>query len=158
MSKTGLGTEASSGIGAASVEALLARGPSVYAGARRVNRVKAPAEAGARVLALDVTDDTSIGAVEAILRECGRIDVLVNNAGYGTYGALEDVPLAEGKKQVDVNIFGLARLIQLVLPTMRAQRYATGGGARLLPLLRRLLTDRAFDALMRMFVRQEMSS
>jgi short-subunit dehydrogenase len=57
-----------------------------------------------------------------VLQETGRIDVLVNNAGYGSYGALEDVPLDEARRQFDVNIFGLARLIQLTLPTMRAQR------------------------------------
>jgi short-subunit dehydrogenase len=49
--------------------------------------------------------------------------VLINNAGYGSYGALEDVPLAEAKRQFEVNVFGLARLIQLVLPTMRAQKH-----------------------------------
>jgi NAD(P)-dependent dehydrogenase (short-subunit alcohol dehydrogenase family) len=75
------------------------------------------------LLELDVTDDTSMTtAVKAVLQEAGRIDVLINNAGYGSYGALEDVPLDEGRRQFDVNIFGLARLIQLVLPTMRAQR------------------------------------
>ncbi len=54
--------------------------------------------------------------------EAGRIDVLVNNAGYGSYGALEDVPMSEAKYQFEVNIFGLARLIQLVLPAMRRQQ------------------------------------
>ena len=95
----------------------------VYAGARRVDRMRPLASAGARLLSLDVTDDASLTtAVETILRETGRIDVLVNNAGYGSYGALEDVPLDEARRQFDVNIFGLARLTQLVLPTMRAQR------------------------------------
>jgi NAD(P)-dependent dehydrogenase (short-subunit alcohol dehydrogenase family) len=75
------------------------------------------------VLPLDVTDDASMTvAVDAILRETGRIDVLVNNAGYGSFGALEDVPLDEGRRQFEVNIFGLVRLTQLVLPAMRAQR------------------------------------
>jgi NAD(P)-dependent dehydrogenase (short-subunit alcohol dehydrogenase family) len=72
---------------------------------------------------LDVTDDTSISdAVSAILAESGRIDLLVNNAGYGSYGSLEEVPLEEARRQFDVNVFGLARLIQLVLPVMRAQK------------------------------------
>jgi NAD(P)-dependent dehydrogenase (short-subunit alcohol dehydrogenase family) len=123
MTKTILITGASSGIGEEAVKGLLAAGYIVYAGARRVERMKPLADAGARVLALDVTDDTSMtAAVGAILRETARIDVLINNAGYGSYGALEDVPMDEGRRQFDVNIFGLARLIQLVLPAMRAQR------------------------------------
>jgi len=61
-------------------------------------------------------------AVKTVMQETGRIDVLINNAGYGSYGALEDVPPEEARRQFDVNIFGLARLTQLVLPAMRAQR------------------------------------
>ncbi len=60
--------------------------------------------------------------MDAIKAQSGRIDVLVNNAGYGSYGALEDVPLDEARRQFEVNVFGLARLCQLVLPTMRAQK------------------------------------
>ena len=123
MIKTTLVTGASSGIGEETVKGLLAAGHIVYAGARRVDRMQPLAEAGAHLLTLDVTDDASMTvAVESILQETGRIDVLVNNAGYGSYGALEEVPLEEARRQFDVNIFGLARLIQLVLPTMRAQR------------------------------------
>ena len=123
MAKTVLITGASSGIGEETAKGLLAAGYTVYAGARRVDRMQPLAGAGARLLALDVTDDTSMTtAVETVLQEAGHIDVLVNNAGYGSYGALEEVPLDEGRRQFDVNIFGLARLIQLVLPTMRAQR------------------------------------
>jgi NAD(P)-dependent dehydrogenase (short-subunit alcohol dehydrogenase family) len=123
MSKTALVTGASSGIGEETVKGLLAAGYIVYAGARRVDRMKPLEAAGARVLSLDVTADASMtSTVGTILRETGQIDVLVNNAGYGSYGALEDVPLAEARRQFDVNIFGLARLTQLVLPTMRAQR------------------------------------
>ena len=126
MAKTILITGASSGIGEEAVKSLLAAGHKVYAGARRVERMQTLADAGARLLTLDVTDDGSMRAtVGAILQETGRIDVLVNNAGYGSYGALEDVPLEEGRRQFDVNIFGLARLTQLVLPTMRAQRSGT---------------------------------
>jgi NAD(P)-dependent dehydrogenase (short-subunit alcohol dehydrogenase family) len=82
-------------------------------------------DAGVNVLRLDVTDDDSIRtAVETIMGESGRIDVLVNNAGYGSYGSIEDVPMDEARAQIEVNVFGLARLTQLVLPHMRAQ----GGG------------------------------
>jgi len=123
MAGTALVTGASSGIGEATAKGLLAAGYTVYAGARRVEAMRSLQEAGARVVSLDVTDDASMtAAVDAILRDTGRIDVLVNNAGYGSYGALEDVPPDEGRRQFEVNIFGLARLIQLVLPTMRAQR------------------------------------
>ncbi len=123
MSKTVLITGASSGIGEETVKALLAVGYTVYAGARRVDRMSGLSQAGAHLLTLDVTDDASMTtAVQTILHEAGRIDVLINNAGYGSYGALEDVPPEEARRQFDVNIFGLARLTQLVLPTMRARR------------------------------------
>ena len=116
-------TGASSGIGEETVKRLLNAGYVVYAGARRVERMQPLEAAGARLLALDVTDEASVtAAVTSIIQQAGRIDVLVNNAGYGSYGALEDVPIEEARRQFDVNIFGLARLIQLVLPTMRAQR------------------------------------
>ena len=122
MAKTVLITGASSGIGAETVKALLAVGHTVYAGARRVDRMKGLSETGAHLLRLDVTDDASMTtAVQTILREAGRIDVLINNAGYGSYGALEDVPPEEARRQFDVNLFGLARLTQLVLPAMRAK-------------------------------------
>jgi NAD(P)-dependent dehydrogenase (short-subunit alcohol dehydrogenase family) len=63
-----------------------------------------------------------VALVEMVIADTGRIDVLVNNAGYGSYGALEDMPIEEGRRQFEVNVFGLARLTQLVLPQMRAQR------------------------------------
>jgi NAD(P)-dependent dehydrogenase (short-subunit alcohol dehydrogenase family) len=73
-------------------------------------------------LALDVTDEVSLrNAVDTVQAEAGRLDLLANNAGYGSYGALEEVPLAEARRQFDVNVFGLARLTQLVLPIMRRQ-------------------------------------
>ena len=78
---------------------------------------------GVRLLEMDVTVEKSIAdAVHLILSEEKRIDILVNNAGYGSYGALEDVLMEEAKYQFEVNIFGLARLIQLVLPKMREQK------------------------------------
>ena len=116
-------TGASSGIGAETTKELLEAGYTVYAGARRVDRMHQLVTAGAKVLTLDVTDDASmVAAVGTVLGETGRIDLLVNNAGYGSYGSLEDVPLEEGRRQFEVNIFGLARLTQLVLPRMRAMR------------------------------------
>jgi NAD(P)-dependent dehydrogenase (short-subunit alcohol dehydrogenase family) len=72
---------------------------------------------------MDVTrDESMVEGVKKIIAETGRIDVLVNNAGYGSYGAVEDVPLDEAKYQFEVNVFGLARLVQLVAPHMREQR------------------------------------
>ena len=123
MSKVALVTGASSGIGAATVRRLLERGYRVYAAARRVERMAELERLGARLISLDVTDDASmVSAIATIEQEAGRLDLLVNNAGYGAYGALEDVPLSEGRRQFDVNLFGLARLCQLSIPMMRAQK------------------------------------
>lgn len=123
MDRVALVTGASAGIGEATARALLSEGYKVFAGARRLERMSALAALGAKLLHLDLTDDASIvAAVETIKADAGRLDVLVNNAGYGSYGALEDVPLAEARRQFDVNVFGLARLSQLTLPTMRAQK------------------------------------
>ncbi|MGN6761473.1 MAG: oxidoreductase [Leifsonia sp.] len=125
-SKVALVTGASSGIGADTAIRLTNAGYTVYGAARRVNRMRDLEQHGVHVIALDVTDeDTLRSAVDTIIRTSGRIDVLVNNAGYGSYGAIEDVPLDEARKQLDVNVFGLARLTQLVLPHMRAQRSGT---------------------------------
>lgn len=118
---TALVTGASSGIGEATVRRLLTLGFEVYAGARRVERMSGLAERHGRVLALDVTDEESArGFVDSAMVETGRIDVLVNNAGYGAYGAVEDVELDAAREQLEVNLFGLARLIQLVVPHLRA--------------------------------------
>jgi NAD(P)-dependent dehydrogenase (short-subunit alcohol dehydrogenase family) len=123
MEKTALVTGASSGIGEATVKRLLADGYIVYAAARRTDRMAGLGTSGARLLALDLTEDASIVAsVDKIRNEAGRLDVLVNNAGYGSYGALEDVPMEEARRQFEVNLFGAARLCQLVLPMMRAQK------------------------------------
>jgi NAD(P)-dependent dehydrogenase (short-subunit alcohol dehydrogenase family) len=121
--KTALVTGASSGIGEATALQLAELGYTVYAAARRVERMSDLADRGIRTRSVDVTDDPSMVAlVEMIIADTGRIDVLVNNAGYGSYGALEDIPIEEARRQFEVNVFGLARLIQLVLPQMRAQR------------------------------------
>jgi NAD(P)-dependent dehydrogenase (short-subunit alcohol dehydrogenase family) len=116
-------TGASSGIGRATASRLAEADHTVYAVARRVDRMSDLAEQGLRTVSADVTDDGSlVDLVERVMSESGRIDVLVNNAGYGSYGALEDVPIAEARRQFDVNVFGLARLTQLVLPQMRRRR------------------------------------
>lgn len=115
-------TGASSGIGKATALKLQAQGNIVYGAARRIEKMTDLAAAGVHVLKLDVTDEkTLVAAVATIKAEQQRLDVLINNAGYGSYGALEDVPLAEGEYQFKVNVFGVMRLTQLVLPIMRAQ-------------------------------------
>ncbi|KRE97423.1 short-chain dehydrogenase [Nocardioides sp. Soil774] len=122
-SPVALVTGASSGIGEATARALLAKGFTVYAVARRVEKMTALADIGVTTYAMDVTDDASmVAGVGRIVSEQGRIDVLVNNAGYGSYGAVEDVPIDEARRQFEVNVFGLARLVQLVAPHMRAQK------------------------------------
>ncbi|MFD7874168.1 oxidoreductase [Streptomyces sp. NPDC059766] len=124
--KTALVTGASSGIGEATALKLHGLGYTVYGAARRTARLRRLAEGGIRPLAMDVTDDASMRTgIEKIVSETGRIDVLVNNAGYGSYGALEDVPLDEARRQFEVNVFGAIRLAQLVLPHMRARRSGT---------------------------------
>lgn len=124
--KIALVTGASAGIGKAIVQQLLADGWIVYGAARRVEKMADIAELGAKVLALDVTHEASMSAaVQAIIAVEGRIDALVNNAGYGSYGALEDVSIDEARRQFEVNIFGLMRLTQLVLPQMRATQSGT---------------------------------
>jgi NAD(P)-dependent dehydrogenase (short-subunit alcohol dehydrogenase family) len=134
-------TGASSGMGKDFALRLIAEGHTVYAAARRTERMGDIAAAGGVTLALDVTDDASmVEAVARIVREQGRIDVLVNNAGYGQYGALEDVPIAEGRRQMETNLIGVARLTQLCLPHMRAQgrgrivNVSSIGGKLALPL------------------------
>jgi len=120
--KVALVTGGSSGIGECTVRELLDAGFTVYTAARRVERMQPLAELGAHVFAMDVTDDASmVAGIERIISEQGRIDVLVNNAGYGSYGAVEDVPIDEARRQFEVNVFGLARLTQLVTSHMRGQ-------------------------------------
>ncbi len=121
--RVALVTGASSGIGEAAARRLQEAGFTTYGVARRVDRMAGIAAAGVHTFAMDVTDDDSmVSGVQRVVDEQGRIDVLVNNAGYGSYGAVEDVPIEEARRQFEVNIFGLARLVQLVVPHMREQR------------------------------------
>jgi NAD(P)-dependent dehydrogenase (short-subunit alcohol dehydrogenase family) len=126
MQKTALVTGASAGIGEATARRLLKDGYRVFAAARRLDRMAGLAAEGAELIDLDLTVDASIvAAIDTIHNKAGRLDVLVNNAGYGSYGALEDVPMEEARRQTEVNLFGLARLCQLSTPLMRAQGSGT---------------------------------
>ena len=126
MKKVVLITGASSGIGKETAKLLAENGFVVYGAARRVEKMDDLKSVGVRLLAMDVTNETSmVKGVQEILTTEKRIDILINNAGYGSYGALEDVPISEARYQFEVNIFGLARLCQLVIPTMRSQHSGT---------------------------------
>ena len=115
-------TGASSGIGSAAALSLLSQGFTVYGAARRIDRLEALASQGVKPLALDVTDAKSMqDGIANVLASSGRIDVLVNNAGYGSYGAIEDVSQEEAKRQFEVNVFGAMELTKLVLPQMRKE-------------------------------------
>ena len=116
-------TGASSGIGEETARRLASRGITVYGAARRADRLAGLASDGIRPLVMDVTDDDSVTqGVSHLLDEAGRIDLLVNSAGYGTLGSVEETPLEDGRRRFDVNLFGAMRLIQLVVPQMRRQR------------------------------------
>ena len=115
-------TGASSGMGKETALQLIKEGYTVYGAARRVEQMKDLEEKGGHALAMDVTNEEQMkAAVSKIIEKQGRIDVLVNNAGYAIYGAVEDTTIADARRQFEVNIFGLARLTQLVLPHMRKQ-------------------------------------
>jgi NAD(P)-dependent dehydrogenase (short-subunit alcohol dehydrogenase family) len=123
MAKIILITGASSGIGKATALQLIKEGHTVYGAARRVEKMQDLVEAGGHAIGMDVTDEAQIVAgVKQITDAHGRIDVLVNNAGYAVYGAVEDVPIDQARRQFEVNIFGLARITQEVLPWMRKQK------------------------------------
>jgi NAD(P)-dependent dehydrogenase (short-subunit alcohol dehydrogenase family) len=134
-------TGASSGIGKATALQLQQAGFITYASARRPDQLSELVAAGCRPLPLDVTNEASmIAAVERIVREHGAVDLLVNNAGYGEMGPIEEVTLDGWRKQFETNVFGLVRLTQLVLPGMRAQgrgriiNIGSGGGEFTFPL------------------------
>ncbi len=126
MAKTVLLTGCSSGVGKATASAFLEDGWTVFATARDPADIEALGEAGCRTLALDVTDDDSIdAAVETVFDAVETLDCLVNNAGYGQFGPIEDVPVEEVQAQFDVNVYGPHRLLRAVLPTLREQESGT---------------------------------
>jgi NADP-dependent 3-hydroxy acid dehydrogenase YdfG len=114
-------TGCSSGIGAATAARLAAAGMIVYASARRSSTLDELASHGCHPLDLDVTDEASMrAAVRAVEDMHGHVWALINNAGYGEYGAVEEVSPDRIRAQFETNVFGLVRLCQLVLPGMRA--------------------------------------
>lgn len=111
-------TGASSGLGARTAQLLVDRGYRVAGAARRVELVeKLP---GVFPVRLDLTDDASIDeAVQSVEAHYGPVGILINDAGYGEFGSVEETPIAQARRQFDVNVFGLAALTQRVLPSMR---------------------------------------
>lgn len=113
-------TGASSGIGFAAAERFLEKGFRVYCGARRTERMAALAEKGATVLCLDITREESLAqAAERIAKECGSLDILVNSAGFGRFGAIEEISVEEMRRQFEVNVFGMAQTIRHLLPLLK---------------------------------------
>ncbi len=113
-------TGASSGMGKETALQLIKEGHIVYGAARRTDKLKDLESAGGHAITMDVTNENQvIECVKTIIDEQQHIDVLVNNAGYAVYGAVEDISMEDARRQFEVNIFGLARLTKEVLPHMR---------------------------------------
>jgi short-subunit dehydrogenase len=124
MNKVVLITGASAGIGKATAMYLAGNGYTVYAAARRIEKMRELVAFGIKPIMLDVTkNESAVACADQILNEAGSIDILVNNAGFGSYGAIEDVQMEDARYQLEVNVFGAMRLVQLVLPGMRKNRY-----------------------------------
>jgi len=130
--KVAVVTGSSTGIGFETSLILSRNGFLTYATMRNLNKseniksVATKENLPIQIRQLDVTDEVSItNAIKAISSEAGRIDVLVNNAGYGLNGAFEDLAIDEIKAQYETNVFGLIRTTQAVLPIMRRQRSGT---------------------------------
>ena len=123
MGKVILITGASSGIGKDTALNLIKEGHIVYGAARRISKMKDIVEAGGHSIKMDILNNEDVDkAVDRVISEHQRIDVLVNNAGYGLWGAVETISIDEAKRQFDVNIFGLAYLTKKVIPLMRNQK------------------------------------
>ncbi|MEX3976720.1 oxidoreductase [Paraburkholderia caribensis] len=124
--KTALVTGASSGMGKEIARKLICDGFQVYVAARHIDKMIDLERLGARPLRMDLSREAEIvSAVETILKETGGVDVLVNNAGFGLYGPVEDIGIEEARYQFEVNVFGTARLTQLLLPAMREKGSGT---------------------------------
>ncbi len=116
-------TGASSGMGKDFVKVLLQEGSIVYAASRRVEKMNDLKALGAMPLAMDITQEKDIQkVVDTIAKEQGGVDILINNAGFGLYGSVEETAIDDARYQFEVNLFGLARLTQLVIPYMRQHK------------------------------------
>lgn len=123
VKKVALVTGASSGMGKNFAKALLAEGLIVYAAARRIEQMADLVRLGAIALKMDITSEEDVQeAARRIEQDHGGVAVLINNAGFGMYGAMEDTTMADARYQFEVNLFGMARLTQLLLPAMRRKR------------------------------------
>lgn len=119
-------TGASSGMGKKTAEKLIKEGYTVYAVARRIDQMQDLRAMGGHPMQMDVTKEEDVQKViDTIIERESKIDVLWNNAGYGLYGAVEDVPVDEARRQFEVNLFGLASITQKVLPHMRKAKSGT---------------------------------
>lgn len=124
--QTALITGCSSGIGRATAQAFVEEDWTVYATSRNEADLSELAEMGCRTDSLDVTDEGAVeGVVDRIAEETGAVDCLVNNAGFGQFGPVEDVPVNRLHQQFDVNVYGPHRLVRASLPLMRGQREGT---------------------------------
>ncbi len=113
-------TGGSAGIGMIAARDLAERGYTVYAAARGLEKMEPLKAFGIHPVRMDLTKTDSIkSGLDEIFSLTGDIDILINNAGYGSYGAVEDVPMEEARRQFEVNLFGLAELTKAVLPGMR---------------------------------------
>lgn len=123
--KVAIITGASSGMGKEFSKTLLSEGYIVYALARRTELMKDLSDLGANIVRLDISNESDIDSlIKQVETEHGGVDVLINNAGFGIYGAVEDITISEARYQFEVNLFGMARLTQLIIPLMRKR----GGG------------------------------
>lgn len=126
MKKVILITGASSGMGKDFALHLLKKGHIVYGLARRVEKMDDIVKAGGKAIAMDITNEAQIeSAVNQVIQEQGKVDVLINNAGYAVYGPVEEASIDAARRQFEVNIFGLASITQKIIPVMRVKKSGT---------------------------------